>query len=354
MWNGTINWFTPSEVGEQKYIVESERKINELAIKKSSAKLLPKNRTVLYSSRATIGNTAIITSDSTTNQGFQSFVCIDAEDANYIYYYADKITHNAKKLAFGSTFLEIPKRELESINIFVPDKAERNQISALLSKIDKLITLEQEKQNKYFSIYLSLRENSFPKNNESKPNLSKKPWRKTKMESIFSESTVRSSEGELLSVTISDGIKKASEVNKTDNSSVDKRNYKKVEKGDIVYNSMRLWQGAVGVSPYNGIVSPAYTVLKTDDFINQTFISQYFKTFFMLHKFKSYSQGLTSDQWNLKFPQLSTMGIYVPEKYIQNEIANILQTSYKLYITQKNKIKELNKVKKKLLSEMFV
>ena len=66
---------------------------------------------------------------------------------------------------------------------------------------------------------------------------------------------------ELLSVTMNDGVKPRSEIEGKDNSSEDKSNYKIVRKGDMVYNSMRMWQGANGISPCDGIVSPAYTVL---------------------------------------------------------------------------------------------
>ena len=66
---------------------------------------------------------------------------------------------------------------------------------------------------------------------------------------------------ELLSVTMNDGVMPRSEIEGKDNSSEDKSNYKVVLTGDMVYNSMRMWQGANGISPCDGIVSPAYTVL---------------------------------------------------------------------------------------------
>ena len=84
---------------------------------------------------------------------------------------------------------------------------------------------------------------------------------------------------ELLSVTMNDGVKPRSEIEGKDNSSEDKSNYKIVRKGDMVYNSMRMWQGASGVSPYNGIVSPAYTIVTPirPDLHNMTFWAYYFK-----------------------------------------------------------------------------
>ena len=112
-------------------------------------------------------------------------------------------------------------------------------------------------------------------------------------------------DGELISVTINDGIKKFSELGRHDNSNDDKSKYKKVCVGDIAYNSMRMWQGASGYSPYEGIVSPAYTVLSPNPGINSKCLAYQFKLPEMIHTFQVNSQGITSDNWNLKYPALS-------------------------------------------------
>ncbi len=83
-------------------------------------------------------------------------------------------------------------------------------------------------------------------------------WEQRKLGDCFTERVESMPEGELISVTINDGIKKFSEIGRHDNSNDDKSKYKKVCIGDIAYNSMRMWQGASGYSPYEGIVSPAY------------------------------------------------------------------------------------------------
>ena len=72
-WDGDIDWYAPAEIGEKTFVSESKRKISKLGLEKSSAKLLPVG-TVLFTSRAGIGNTAILAKSATTNQGFQSIV----------------------------------------------------------------------------------------------------------------------------------------------------------------------------------------------------------------------------------------------------------------------------------------
>src|SRR5699024_10490185 len=95
----------------------------------------------------------------------------------------------------------------------------------------------------------------------------------------------RSDVGQFLSVTINYGIIKFDEVERKDNSSKNKSNYKKVYVGDIVYNSMRMWQGASGKSEYDGIVSPAYTILYPKLDLDADFIAYYFKTHKIIHIF---------------------------------------------------------------------
>lgn len=87
-------------------------------------------------------------------------------------------------------------------------------------------------------------------------------WFSTILEKCFNERIERSADGELISVTIKQGVVKALDLDRIDNSSSDKSNYKVVEVGDIAYNSMRMWQGACGYSLYKGICSPAYTVFR--------------------------------------------------------------------------------------------
>ena len=152
-------------------------------------------------------------------------------------------------------------------------------------------------------------------------------WEQRKLGECFTERTESMPKGELISVTINGGIKRFSELGRHDNSNEDKSKYKKVCIGDIAYNSMRMWQGASGYSPYNGIVSPAYTVLLANDGVNSKCIAFQFKLPRMIHVFQINSQGITSDNWNLKFPTLSDISIYISRSIDeQGKIASLLES----------------------------
>ena len=146
-------------------------------------------------------------------------------------------------------------------------------------------------------------------------------WEQRKLGEVFTERSERSGEGELISVTINSGVVKASELDRKDNSSDNKSNYKKVKVGDIAYNSMRMWQGASGYSLYDGILSPAYTVIIPRKNVESKFFAYDFKRHEMIQTFKRNSQGLTSDTWNLKFPTLKTVKVMVPSFNEQRKIS---------------------------------
>ena len=179
-------------------------------------------------------------------------------------------------------------------------------------------------------------------------------WEQRKLGEILKERKERSSIGELISVTINNGVVKADSLERKDNSSSDKSNYKVVCKGDIAYNSMRMWQGASGYSPYNGILSPAYTVLIPTEKVDSKFISYMFKKEKMLQQFQKYSQGLTSDTWNLKYPMLKDIPVLFPKIDEQISIRKHLDNISSLIALHQRKLDHLELMKKGLLQQMFV
>jgi type I restriction enzyme S subunit len=178
-------------------------------------------------------------------------------------------------------------------------------------------------------------------------------WEQVKLKDCFTERSERSAEGELISITINSGVVKSSDLDRIDNSSSDKSNYKVVKVGDIAYNSMRMWQGASGFSPYDGILSPAYTVITPKENSNPKFFAYNFKRHEMIWTFQINSQGLTSDTWNLKFPALSSIKIAVPSYEEQTEIARFFEKLDHQLALHQRELELLKDTKKSLLQKMF-
>ena len=141
-WNGYIQWFTPSEIGKNKYVDLSLRTITEEGLNNSSAKLLSPY-TILLSSRATVGECSIALQECATNQGFQSLIAKNC-DIDFLYYLIQTKKKELIRKACGSTFLEISANEIRKIHTYVPSINEQKKIGVLLSLIDKRIDTQNK------------------------------------------------------------------------------------------------------------------------------------------------------------------------------------------------------------------
>ena len=130
----------------QRYASSSVRKITGLGLQKSSAKVLPAYKTVLFTSRAGIGKMAILQRPAATNQGFQSLVLMDGTDPYFIYSMGEKIKDMAEGVASGSTFLEISGKMLGNLEVMVPTLKEQEAVANFFRGIDNLITLHQRER----------------------------------------------------------------------------------------------------------------------------------------------------------------------------------------------------------------
>lgn len=243
--------------------------------------------------------------------------------------------------------------------IYPTQKEEQYIIGEYLTKLDYLITFHQRKYDKLIIVKKSMLYKMFPIDSSNVPEIRfggfTDEWKFRKLGDCFSERSESMPNGELISITINDGIKKFSELGRHDNSNEDKSKYKKVCVGDIAYNSMRMWQGASGYSPYEGIVSPAYTVLAPNEGIDSKCISYLFKRPDMIHTFQINSQGITSDNWNLKYPSLSEIEILIPNDIReQNYIAEYFTNLDKLITLQQRKIEKLRNIRSSCMEKMFV
>ena len=180
------------------------------------------------------------------------------------------------------------------------------------------------------------------------------PWEQCHIGDIYAERSQRgASDMVLLSVTMNDGVIPRSEIEGKDNSSADKSNYKVVLMGDMVYNSMRMWQGANGISPYDGIVSPAYTVLMPKIPISNGYFAALFKSPNLINEFRKNSQGMTSDTWNLKYPQIETIKVHIPPLSEQNRVADMLGTLERRIAKQAQLVENLKKYKRGVFETVF-
>lgn len=161
-WDGDINWYAPAEIGSKIYLASSERKITDKGYNHSSAQMLPIG-TVLFTSRAGIGKTAILAKKGCTNQGFQSIVPHKNElDSYFIFSRSEELKQYGETIGAGSTFVEVSGKQMTSMKLMMPKTmAEQKVIGAFFKKLDYLITLHQRELEKLKNIKKSCLEKMF-------------------------------------------------------------------------------------------------------------------------------------------------------------------------------------------------
>ncbi|MCU9600890.1 restriction endonuclease subunit S [Pallidibacillus thermolactis] len=320
---GTINWFKTGEL-VTKYVYTSEEKITEQALKESSAKLFPKETLLVAMYGATIGKMSILKEDSATNQACCAILPNEKYNTEYLYYQLSFLKNKLINRGAGGAQPNISQDIIQTFPVPLPNKNEQQKIASILSTWDKAIELkekliEQKKeQKKGLMQKLLTGEVRLPGYSGD--------WKKVKLGEILKErKEIGYIELELLAITSSKGVVKRTEVDIKDNSSEDKSKYKRILPNDIGYNTMRMWQGVSGVSKYEGIVSPAYTILKPTNKVNSNFIGYLFKLPKIINLFRRYSQGLVSDTLNLKYENLKGIKVTIPQDVEeQKKIAEIL------------------------------
>ena len=145
-WDGDIDWYAPAEITNQIFVNSSQKKITAEGLNNSSAKMLPVG-TVIFTSRAGIGKTAILTKEGCTNQGFQSIIPHKDElDSYFIFSRTDELKQYGETIGAGSTFVEVSGKQMTNMIISIPTTmVEQRQIGTYFRNLDNLITLHQRK-----------------------------------------------------------------------------------------------------------------------------------------------------------------------------------------------------------------
>ena len=259
----------------------------------------------------------------------------------------------------GMAMPKLNKEVCKRIPLTYPSKEEQQDIADYFQHLDSLIQSTAKKIESLKQVKAASLQSMFPQEGETSPRVRFKgfegEWNEYALGTLFGERCESDIDAEMLSVTINQGIIKASENGRFDSSNSDKSKYKLVRIGDIAYNSMRMWQGACGCSPYEGIVSPAYTVVVPQNNVCSLFFYYMFKTNRMLNTFRLNSQGLTSDTWNLKYPIFSKLRVFCPETIEEQQTVSAYFKSLDSQITlQSQRLEKLKQIKSACLDNMFV
>ena len=294
-----------------------------------------------------------------------AYVTMDVTDENILpdYLYLAMHWHDVAKKSYykmGDGLRQtLPYSVLKELEIPFPNKSEQQGIIAYFQKFDAKLQASAKKVESLKKLKSASLVAMFPQQGKTTPKVRFKgfegEWSTSNLGSIFAERIESNENGEMLSVTMNNGIIRSSDNGRFDNSNSDKSKYKVVKIGDIAYNSMRMWQGASGVSQYEGIVSPAYTVVTPRIDVDTDFFGYLFKTDDVIRLFKLNSQGLTSDNWNLKYPAFSRICVSYPKsKEEQQAIATFFRSLDRKIALETARLEKLKQIKLACLDKMFV
>ena len=239
------------------------------------------------------------------------------------------------------------------IGCILPPIEEQQKIATILTTQDKVIELkekrlaEKQRQKKYLMQQLLTGKKRLPGFNGA--------WKTDCLGKLFFERKETNCENiEMLAITGTQGIIPRKELDLKDNSSEDKSKYLRVCVGDIGYNTMRMWQGVSAYSNYEGIVSPAYTILKPSSSINAKYFAYLFKMSEIVFLFYRFSQGLVDDTRNLKYENFKKIKVCYPlDMKEQAAIAEVLSAADREIELLQQDI-EQEKQKKKALMQLLL
>ena len=355
-WDGDIDWYAPAEIGEQIYLKSSQRKITEEGLNKSSAKVLPVG-TVLFTSRAGIGKTAILLKEGCTNQGFQSIVPNkDKLDSYFIFTRSEELKRYGETVGAGSTFVEVSGKQMANMELMMPTTMdEQQQIGEYFQSLDHLITLHQQKcdETKEFKKYML--QNMFPQKDEKVPKIRfagfTGDWEQRKFSDIAArESSISASATNIPSVEYEDVVAEEGRLNKDIHLKEAVKSGITFDGSQVLYGKLRPYLHNWLNPDFKGIAVGDWWVLKPIN-MDKKFLYRLIQTqqFDNIANQSSGSKMPRAD-WNL----ISNSEFMVPfSKEEQSKIGRYFDSLDHLITLHQQKCNALKEFKKYMLQNMF-
>ena len=345
-WDGGIQWFTPSEIGKNKFVDASLRTITEEGLNNSSAKLLPPN-TILLSSRATIGECSLSLRECATNQGFQSLVSKKC-NVDFLYYLIQTKKKDLIRKSCGSTFLEISANEVRKIQVSVPSDVEQQKIAGLLSLIDKRIATQNKVIEDLKKLKSAIAERVY----------NCRTYQLYRIGDVIEQVSKRNNSmsiDKVLSVSNKLGfINQSEQFEDRIVASEDTSNYKIVYKDDFAYNPARINVGSIArLKHFNkGIVSPMYICFRVKQGIVLDYLEYFFTTNYFFNEMQKRLEG--SVRQCLSFEGLCNIPIYIPNLDEQQKMGRKVSVIMEKIDNENRYLDSLKMQKKYLLRQMFI
>lgn len=245
----------------------------------------------------------------------------------------------------------------------VPSIDEQKAVGKFLHQIDTLLTLHQRKYEQFLILKESMIQKLFPKDGEHAPEIRFSgcagDWEQRLLGDIYLERNERGSKSlDILSVSIHSGISEknldAGALGKIVRRSEDKSLYKHVFPGDLVFNMMRAWQGALGVVKKEGMVSPAYISAIPNAEVYPGFMNYCLRRKNVINQINNLSYGVTDFRKRLYWDSFVKIKISLPSISEQKKITEFLTRLDAAINLHKRRLGMLKNVKQAFLEKMFI
>ncbi len=365
-WDGNIDWYAPAEIADQIYVKTSQRKITEQGYDNSSAKLLPPG-TVLFTSRAGIGKTAILARKGCTNQGFQSIVPHKNElDTYFIFSRTEELKRYGELVGAGSTFVEVSGKQMAAMDLMLPSTIREQQtIGAFFKKIDHLITLHQRKYDKLTNVKKSMLEKMFPKNGSNVPEIRFKgfsdAWEQRELDTITdvrdgthdSPQYVETGHPFITSKNVKDGFINYEDiqyVSDKDYEEINKRS--KVDKNDILMGMIGTIGNIALVRETPDFAIKNVALIKDIGDVHYRYLYHCLQSNSVAHQLDENLDGGT--QKFIALNKIRELVIPVPSEHEQHKIGDYMESLDNLITLHQRELEKLKNLKKACLEKMFV
>ena len=352
------NYFKVADIGlnpNSKYLTNAINTISDITMEEIGALPFSKGSIVFPRVGAALfnNNKKILAQDGVVDDNVLVLTVTDTSKCWYefLYYYLQGIP--LAKWCNSGLVPVINTKTVLSQMVFLPPLSEQQKIADILSTQDKVIELKEkllaqkQQQKKYLMQQLLTGKKRLPGFCEK--------WTRKQLGELFENRVqINRSDLGLLAITSTRGILPRDCLDLKDNSSEDKSKYLRICPGDIGYNTMRMWQGVSAYSEYEGIVSPAYTILAPMEGVYSRYFAYLFKIQSVIFSFYRFSQGLVDDTRNLKYENFKKISVSIPSKVAeQRAIVQILSTAdHEIDLLQKSI--EAEKQKKKALMQLLL
>ena len=358
-WDGDIKWITPAELNDDSYVInDSVRHITDAGVKNAGIKPFPAG-TVILSSRAPIGKTAIAGCEMYCNQGFKNLICSESIDPRYLYFFLSGKTEYLNSLGRGATFREISKSIVENIEVPVPDRYEQARIASVFEKIvvvekarkAQLRMLDDLVKSRFIELF-----GTYPAN--------EKGWPVGTIRDVVSEVRYGSSrpavDGGQYPYLRMNNITYGGELDLSDTKRIDVPDNElekcTVRRGDVLFNRTNSKELVGKTCVYNRdemMVLAGFVIrVRVNEKVLPEFLSAFLNTDFS----KSMLLGMCKTaigQANINAQEMQDIGLYLPPIDIQQQFVDFKAQVDKSKLAIQQSLQELETLKKSLMQQYF-